>query len=169
MTYPGRRTSVLRVFTIAATLTTSYHIGTVRRDPVDVNWCASLVILCPCGHMRIRSNTTIYPRFIVCVLTRNSEGITPDICSARSSSPAETRTFQRMPLELGSCQVVNTYNLPGDNQPDMPDQFVGSKKRPSATPPIRIDPGPEQILNCPHGQIQVSCPVDGRSADQSGR
>jgi hypothetical protein len=56
VTHRGSRTSVLRVFTIAATLTTSYHIGTVRRYPVDVNWSPALLILCPCGHV---------PRFIV--------------------------------------------------------------------------------------------------------
>jgi hypothetical protein len=59
VTYRGRRTTVLRVFTIAATLTTSYHIGTVRRYPVDVNWCASPTHLVSLRAYGNSSNTTI--------------------------------------------------------------------------------------------------------------
>jgi hypothetical protein len=100
------------------------------------------------------------PRFIVCVLTRNSEGITPDIFSARSSSLAEIRTFQRTHLELGSRQVVNPCNLPGDNQPDMLDQFMGSKTA-LGDAPDQNRPRPGADPQLPAWSIQVSCPVDG--------
>ena len=54
----GRRISVLRAFTIAATLTTSYHIGTARRYPVDVNWSASPTHLVSLRAYGNSSNTT---------------------------------------------------------------------------------------------------------------
>jgi hypothetical protein len=37
VTHWGRRTSVLRVFIIAAALTTSHNVGTVRRYAADVS------------------------------------------------------------------------------------------------------------------------------------
>jgi hypothetical protein len=89
------------------------------------------------------------------VLTRNSEGITPDICGARPSSPAKIRTFQRMHLDLGSCQEVNPCRLPRDNQPDILDQFMGNKNGRRRPDQNRPRPGADPQL--PAWSIQVSC------------
>jgi hypothetical protein len=72
----------------------------------------ALLILCPRWHMGIRAIQPSVPRFIVCVLTRNSEGITPDMCSARSSSPAPIR-IDPGPEQILNCRMVNPGVVPG--------------------------------------------------------
>ena len=68
----------------------------------------ALLISCLCGHMGIRAIRPAVPQFIACVLTRNTEGVTPDICSAvhrRRPRSKSTQAQSRSSTARRSIQV----------------------------------------------------------------
>jgi hypothetical protein len=120
----------------------------------------ALLILCLCVHIGIRARRPSVPRFTVCVLTRNSEGTTPAVVpGARSSSPPRPERSSECTLSWVAVKWSAPCHLPGDNQPDMLDQFMGSKNgRGDAPDQNRPRPGADPQL--PAWSIQVSCPVE---------